>query len=84
MTEHAGVTGRKPGASSVQAIPGAARGPPLKPITVSIKTACELSGLSRSTIWKLVADGTLESISVGRKRLILFESLETLLRKPAA
>jgi excisionase family DNA binding protein len=55
----------------------------MKPITVSVKTATELTGLSRSTIWKLLTAGTVESVSIGRKRLIKFESLEALLRKSA-
>jgi excisionase family DNA binding protein len=55
----------------------------VKPISVSVKTATELTGLSRSTIWKLLATGTVESVSVGRKRLVKYESLEALLKSSA-
>ena len=71
MTAHAGVTGRKPAEQT------------LRPITVSIKVACELSGLSRSTIWRLATTGQIETTSIGRKRLIILNSLEALLRKSA-
>jgi excisionase family DNA binding protein len=36
----------------------------------SVNQACEALGLARSTLYALMADGRLRSISVGRRRLI--------------
>ena len=51
----------------------------VKPITVTVKTAKELSGLGQSKIWELIGDGTLEIVHVGRRALITYRSLEALL-----
>jgi excisionase family DNA binding protein len=50
----------------------------LRPLTVSVRDAASLTGLGRSTIWKLIGDGTLLNSSVGRKRLVIYSSLEAL------
>ena len=52
---------------------------PARPITVTVKTAGELSGLGYTTIWKLIADRRLEPVRVGGRTLITFSSLEALL-----
>ena len=49
-----------------------------KPLSVRIRTGCDLTGLSHTTIWKLIGNGTLETVSVGRRRLIKYSSLERL------
>jgi excisionase family DNA binding protein len=53
------------------------------PLTVSVKTACEMSGLGTRKIWELLADGTLQSVHVGRRRLISYDSLRGLLQPTA-
>ena len=63
------------------------RAPPdLTPITVTLATAKQLSGLGYTTLWGLIKDRKLETVHVGRRRLIIFRSLEALLvpdaRKP--
>ena len=50
---------------------------PTPPLTVSVKEAARLSGLSKTTIWKCISSGLLRSTSVGRNRLVHFSSLET-------
>jgi hypothetical protein len=50
-----------------------------KPLTVTVGTAKKLSGLGNTTIWALIKDRTLETVHVGRRRLIIFRSLEALL-----
>lgn len=52
------------------------------PITVTIATARKISGLGNTTIWKMIGDGTLQSVRVGRRRLITYASLERLLTPP--
>ena len=48
-------------------------------ITLTLKQANEASGLSIRTLYDLIAQGKLKSITVGRRRLILYKSLEELL-----
>jgi hypothetical protein len=50
-----------------------------KPLTVTVARAREKSGLGNTTIWALIKSGKLESICVGRRRLIVYASLERLL-----
>jgi hypothetical protein len=50
-----------------------------KPLTVTVATARKLSGLGNTTLWGLIKDRTLETVHVGRRRLIIFRSLEALL-----
>src|ERR1700735_4804912 len=51
---------------------------PTPPLTVTIKEAARLSGLSRTTVWKHISSGLLRSTSVGRSRLVHFASLQAL------
>lgn len=55
-----------------------------KPLAVSVRTACELVGVGNTTMWALIKAGRVKSVSVGRRRLILFSSLESLLTSDAA
>jgi hypothetical protein len=51
----------------------------LKPITVTVPEAKRLSGLGQTKLWELIGNGTLETVSVGRRRLVVFASLCRLL-----
>jgi hypothetical protein len=44
------------------------------PLAISIDSAVDFLGLPRSTIVGLVADGELETILIGKRRLILYPS----------
>jgi hypothetical protein len=57
--------------------------PNKRPITVTIAHAREISGLGNSTIWKLISEGRLDTVSIGRRRLVLYDSLERLLSPQA-
>jgi len=48
-------------------------------LTVSMREAAYISGLSVRSIWRLVAVGELASVKIGRLRLINYLSLEALL-----
>jgi excisionase family DNA binding protein len=48
-------------------------------IGVTVAEACRVTGLSRSTVWKLISQKVLESTSVGRTRIVLYRSLQDLL-----
>jgi excisionase family DNA binding protein len=43
-----------------------------------VEAAAKAYGLSRTTLYKLMAEGRLKSVLVGRRRLILRESLDAL------
>lgn len=47
--------------------------------TLTVRQTCESTGLSRTTIYNLIANGSLKSIKVGRRRLVRIDSLQTLL-----
>ena len=47
-----------------------------KPLTVTIPHACELTGLGRSTIYRLFDDGKLQRLKAGSRSLIKVADLE--------
>lgn len=49
-------------------------------LTCSVAEACDATGLGRTTIYALIAEGCLESTTVGRRRLIYVASLQRLVR----
>lgn len=53
-------------------------------ISVTVDEAVAASGLSRSTIYELIGDGSLESRRVAGRRLILVRSLRRLIEGDAA
>lgn len=55
----------------------------IEPLAVSIRQAgAALGGQSKSTIYKLIKAGKLESTLIGSRRVIIFQSLKALI-KPA-
>jgi len=52
----------------------------LKPITVTIPTALSLSGIGRTKFYELIHEGKIKTVIVGRRRLVIFSSLEELAR----
>ena len=46
------------------------------PITVTVADARKLTGLGHTTIWKMISEDELETVCVGRRRLILYDSLK--------
>lgn len=48
-------------------------------ISLSMRQAEEASGLSRRTLYERISAGELESVTVGRKRLILTDSLRKMI-----
>jgi excisionase family DNA binding protein len=50
------------------------------PITVTIQQACELSGLSRTTIYRLIWDERLATLKVRGRTLITYASLSRILK----
>jgi excisionase family DNA binding protein len=50
-----------------------------KCLSVTVKTARELTGLGNTTIYELIKQQKLETLTIGRRRLIVFASLEALI-----
>ncbi|MFN7186285.1 MAG: DNA-binding protein [Alphaproteobacteria bacterium] len=50
----------------------------LKPITITIAEALRVSGLGRTKLYELIGNGTLKTITIGRRRLVVYSSLEAL------
>jgi excisionase family DNA binding protein len=57
--------------------------PFIERITCTIEEACEVSGLGRSRIYELLADGRLEAVKIDRRRLVKVKSLKALLGEGA-
>jgi len=54
----------------------------LRPLAVTVATAGRLTGLGNTTLWALIKQGVLQTTSVGRRRLVLYRSIERLLVSP--
>jgi hypothetical protein len=50
-----------------------------KPITITVSTACALSGLGPTKIWALIRDGSLPVSRFARRTLIHYAPFEALL-----
>jgi hypothetical protein len=50
-----------------------------EPITISVAEAKRVSGLGLTKLWELIGNGTLQTVCVGRRRLVIFASLGRLL-----
>jgi len=57
---------------------------PHKLITASIVNFCEMSGLGRSKVYELLDAGDLDSIKVGKRRLIVLDSYHKLIERQRA
>ncbi|RIV80350.1 helix-turn-helix domain-containing protein [Pelagerythrobacter aerophilus] len=53
-------------------------GEALEPICVRIRTAVELTGIGRSTLYELINAGELETVKVGRSTFVIYASLKRL------
>jgi predicted DNA-binding transcriptional regulator AlpA len=53
-------------------------------ISAPVKEFSRISGLGESTIWAMIHDGRLESIAIGRRRLVLIESYRRLIEQQRA
>jgi excisionase family DNA binding protein len=50
-----------------------------KPLAVPVKRACKLMGVGNTTMWGLIKTGRVKTVRIGRRRLIVYASLESLL-----
>ena len=61
-----------------------AKDPGLKPITVTVQTARDLLGVRNTLIWAMIKDGRIRTVNIGRRRLVLYSSLEAITEAKAA
>jgi excisionase family DNA binding protein len=54
-----------------------------EPLACSVRDARHMIGISHTKIYELIADGSLKTVKIGKKRLVLVDSIHELLR-PAA
>lgn len=56
----------------------------MKPITVSIKKFCKLTGCARSTAFGLIRKGEIQAVRLGRRKtLVTYASIERLIERNA-
>jgi hypothetical protein len=55
----------------------------VKPLAVSIKRACEILDIGHTKMWELIGAKRVKTISIGRKRLVIYSSLEALVTPSA-
>jgi excisionase family DNA binding protein len=48
---------------------------PTPTLAVTINDACRATGLGTTTIYELIADGEIEAVKIGRRTVILWQSL---------
>lgn len=53
----------------------------IEPISMRMPDACRFTGISRSTLYLLIARGEVEVVKMGSSTLLLTESLRTLINR---
>ncbi|MFK4871528.1 helix-turn-helix domain-containing protein [Novosphingobium sp. ZW T3_23] len=56
--------------------------PPTEPLAVRIPEACRLTGIGRSKLYQMIADGYIETIKVGAITLVPMRTLRRLIERP--
>jgi hypothetical protein len=51
----------------------------LKPLAISVRDTCRVTGLKATKIWQLIRDGRLEVVRVDGRTLVKYPSVEQLL-----
>jgi excisionase family DNA binding protein len=55
--------------------------PPNDPLLCSVGEACRMLGLGRTKVYELIKQGKLDTVRVGRRRLIVVESIHNYLNE---
>jgi excisionase family DNA binding protein len=55
-----------------------------KPVSATVDDTCRITGLGRTKIYELIAEGRLKTVAIGRRRLVLYSSIEDLIHGAAA
>lgn len=54
----------------------------IDPLTVTVPKALQISGLGRTKLYELISRGEIDTVLVGTRRLVVFESLRRRLLAP--
>lgn len=52
-----------------------------KPLTITVKRFCEVVGIGRTSCFALIAEGQIDTVLIKGRRLILVESMESLIAR---
>ena len=55
-----------------------------KPVSATIDDTCQITGLGRTKVYELISQGKLKAVAIGRRRLVLYSSIEELIHGTAA
>ena len=50
-----------------------------KPVSTTIDDACRMTGLGRTKIYELIGEGKLRTKTIGRRRLVMYASIDSLM-----
>lgn len=50
-------------------------------LLVSVPEACRITSLGKSTLYGLISDGTISTVKIGKRRLVILASLEGLVAR---
>jgi excisionase family DNA binding protein len=53
-------------------------------ITAPVGEFCRLAGIGRSLVYEMIGDGRLDSITIGKRRLIVLDSYRKLIERQRA
>lgn len=68
-------------ATSGTSLSSGQRGHAIEPLTMRVPDACRYIGISRSTLYVLIAEGEIEVVKLGCSTLVVTESLKALVAK---
>jgi hypothetical protein len=54
------------------------------PLGVSVEVACKLTGIGRTLMFELIRSRQVQTIKVGRRRIVIYSSLEALFSEGTA
>ncbi len=55
----------------------------IEPLAYSIADACKIISIGRTRLYELLSDGTIQSVRVGRRRLVKADSIRALVNQAA-
>jgi hypothetical protein len=53
--------------------------PHTPPLAVPVPEACRLAGIGTTKLYQLIGDGVVETTTIGKRRLVIYKSLESLI-----
>jgi excisionase family DNA binding protein len=57
---------------------------PSKPVSATVNDTCRVTGLGRTKVYELIRAGKLKTVTIGRRRLVLYSSIEELIHRASA